>query len=169
MRRHLPHVRDPGHIQHIIFCTLGAYSGASPPKDHPDRLALADRLLDASPHGRILIGAAADAVADTLRRRAPEDYDLYAWCVMPNHVHVLAAPRKPLTLNLIVQAWKSVSARAINAHLGRRGSVWQADYFDRYMRDEGQLETTASYIEKNPVTAKLVTTPHEWRWSSAAR
>ncbi len=127
MRRRLPHIRDPGHFQHIVFCTRGAFIAALP--ETPDRVEIADRLLDESPHGRVLMGAAADAVADVLQRRGPEDYLLLAWCVMPNHVHALVRP--VIALDTLVGAWKSVSARAVNRVLGRAGPLWQSNYFDR--------------------------------------
>lgn len=168
MRRRLPHVRAPGPIQHVIFCTRGAFT-AHVDAHHPDRLGVADRALDASPAGRVLVAAAADAVADVLTARAYDQYALYAWCVMPNHVHVLMQARAPFTLDAIVQAWKSISARRVNRVLARTGPLWQANYFDRYMRDDEQPEATKRYIEMNPVVAKLCAAPHGWRWSSAWR
>ena len=47
------------------------------------------------------------------------------------------------------------------------GSVWAADYFDRYMRDDTHYQTTKLYIEMNPVTAGLCLTPEAWPFSSA--
>ena len=55
----------------------------------------------------------------------------------------------------------------INQRVRRRGAVWQANYFDRYMRDEEQLGATIAYIERNPVSAGLAERPPDWRWSSA--
>ncbi len=165
MRKRLPHVDAPGHVQHIVFCVRGAFTAALP--NAPDRIDVADRALDESQIGRILLGHAADAVLRVLLFGIPDQYRLHAWCVMPNHVHALVAPNPGIPAPLIVQRWKSISARAVNRLLDRDGALWQANYFDRYMRDEAQLTATAEYIERNPVVAGLVERPCDWRWSSA--
>ena len=51
--------------------------------------------------------------------------------------------------------------------IGRSGAFWHADYFDRYMRDEGHLARTLDYVENNPVRAGLIKIAGEWAWSSA--
>jgi hypothetical protein len=78
-----------------------------------------------------------------------ERYDLHAWCIMPNHVHVLLRPRSGASLCGILQSWKSYTAKKCNEILGRSGSFWQDDYFDRYMRDQADVEATAAYILNN--------------------
>jgi acetyl-CoA synthetase len=88
---------------------------------------------------------------------------------MPNHVHLLIRPRPESTLAEIVKRIKGVSARKINRHMGRGGSVWQADYFDRYIRDEDDFRRKLAYIEENPVKARLVSDATSWRFSSASR
>ena len=165
MHKRLPHVDAPGHIQHVVFCVRGAFAANLP--DTPDRIDVADRLLDESPAGRILIGAVADAVLDVLLFGEPDQYLLHAWCVMPNHVHVLVQANKDVLIREIVQRWKSVSGRNANRILSRAGAFWQANYFDRYMRNEEQLGATAAYIERNPVAAGFVARAADWRWSSA--
>lgn len=111
--------------------------------------------------------ACARIVAETLLHHDTDHYALQAWCVMPNHVHVLLATTKEHELSTIVRTWKTFSAKRINEHLGRVGSVWAKDYFDRYMRDERQFETAKRYIEMNPVAAGLCDTPETWPFSSA--
>ena len=49
------------------------------------------------------------------------------------------------------------------------GTFWEADYFDRYMRNEDHLMRTIEYIESNPVKAGLVKEAFDWPWSSASR
>jgi REP element-mobilizing transposase RayT len=94
-------------------------------------------------------------------------FDLHAWTVMPNHVHVLLTPKQGVPLAEILRALKGVSARRINDALGRRGQVWQEDYFDRFMRDGEHFERTRAYIQWNPVKAGLCRDPKHWAWSSA--
>lgn len=130
----------------------------------------ADRALD-SGHGSCLLrepGCAA-LVEEALLRADAERYRLLAWCVMPNHVHVLAEQIEGFPLGDIVQAWKSASAHEINRTLRRKGRLWRREYFDRFMRDDDHLPSTIAYVENNPVAAKLVAAPTDWMWSSAKR
>ena len=98
-------------------------------------------------------------------------YRLVAWCIMPNHVHVLIQPGHPLSG--IVQSWKSYTGRWALAHnaeleLGVPGqSLWMREYWDRYIRDETHLRQTIAYIHENPVKAGLCSSPQLWPWSSA--
>ncbi len=95
-------------------------------------------------------------------------YDLLAWCVMSNHIHVLAVPKPRHSLSDILQSWKSYTAHAANKILRREGQFWFPDYFDEFMRTTSQMEATILYIEFNPVTARLVSSPEQWKYSSAA-
>lgn len=100
-----------------------------------------------------------------------ERYHLHAWCIMPNHVHVLIEPLTDLAT--IIQAWKSFTARWVLARnaelrLGIPGkNLWMREYWDRYIRDENHYRKTADYIHQNPVKAGLCATPDAWPWSSA--
>jgi REP element-mobilizing transposase RayT len=98
-----------------------------------------------------------------------ERYRLHAWCVMPNHVHVLATPIAGHSLSAIIHGWKSFTARKINAMLGRAGKVWFEEYFDRKIRNDKHFEDAKYYIEQNPVKADLCGAAAEWRYSSASR
>jgi REP element-mobilizing transposase RayT len=102
----------------------------------------------------------AEVVASTLKHAARRDYDLLAWCVMPNHIHVLCKPFERVELAAIVRRWKSFSAMRINQVLGRKGSLWQREYFDRLIRSEDELYRAADYIRANPIRAGL----QDWRW-----
>ncbi len=114
----------------------------------------------------------ANKVQDTLLTFDGSRYRLIAWCIMPNHVHVLIEPL--IGLGKIVQSWKSYTARwAIKHHaelgLGVPGtSFWMREYWDRYIRNEQHLQAVIEYIHQNPVKARLCSRPEEWRWSSAS-
>ena len=89
------------------------------------------------------------------------DYRLLAWVIMPNHVHLLVEIwQKPMTE--LLQNWKGYTARRVNRVLGRRGKLWQDDYWDRYIRNETHYRKVVHYIEWNPVKAGLVRTPEQW-------
>jgi len=108
----------------------------------------------------------ARVVQDNLWFHDGGSYRLLAWCVMPNHVHVLAEMAKPLAV--VLKNWKSYTGSQANKLLGTIGETfWQADYFDRYIRDEEHFRRVVRYIENNPVKAGLVRELAEWPWSSA--
>jgi len=120
---------------------------------------------------------AAEIVVNGWKHFNGERYDLIAWVVMPNHVHVLIRLYEGQLLGKVVQSWKSYTGRKISAlKLYRAGarcsqggkSFWMREYWDRYIRDEEHLANTIDYIHNNPVKAGLVKHPEEWKWSSAA-
>ena len=89
-----------------------------------------------------------------------ERYELGDFVVMPNHVHVLFRPLARNRIEEILHSWKSFTAKEINRHLGRSGSVWQEDYWDRLIRSERHLSACQRYIESNPAKANLP--PSDW-------
>jgi REP element-mobilizing transposase RayT len=93
-------------------------------------------------------------------------YQLRAWCIMPNHVHVLFEVGS-VPMWKIVRDWKAHTGRLANQLLGQSGSFWADDYFDTFMRDAEHENRTVRYIENNPTKAKLVLKPEDWVWSSA--
>ncbi len=99
--------------------------------------------------------ALAQIVADALRHFDGERYDLVAWVVMPNHVHVLLTPRPGFALGRILHSWKSFSAHEINKQTGRQGDVWQHETYDHIVRDPDSLWHFAKYIVDNPRQAGL--------------
>ncbi len=94
-------------------------------------------------------------------------YRVHAWVVMPNHVHVLLTLCEGEALGKIVHAWKSYTATQSNRLLGRTGSFWQREYFDRCVRDERHYGRAMVYIEGNPVAAGLCVEAATWPFSSA--
>jgi REP element-mobilizing transposase RayT len=94
-------------------------------------------------------------------------YRLLAWCIMPNHVHVLIETQVGFPLDDFVHSWKSFTSHKANALLMRRGEFWQRDYHDRYVRNAEHYEQVVAYIEENPVKAGLAKVKIDWPWSSA--
>ncbi|MHB8634967.1 MAG: transposase [Fimbriimonadaceae bacterium] len=124
-----------------------------------------DELLDAGSGSCILRDpAAASLVATPLLHRNGLDYDLNACVVMPNHVHVLVRLHAEPRLPQIVQAWKSISSRALAKACGERQPIWQVEYWDRIIRDAAHFSRVRAYVLGNPCAAKL--RPGEfWAWS----
>ena len=109
----------------------------------------------------------AQIVKDTLFYYDGKKYKIIAWCIMPNHVHILIEVFNGFSLSEIVHCWKSYSANQINKLLNRTGQVWMMEYFDRYIRDYEHFDKVVNYIHNNPVKAGLVKNPAEYCWSSA--
>ena len=112
--------------------------------------------LDAG-HGSCLLREprAAEIVANALKHFDGERYDLGAWVVMPNHVHVIVKPRPGHQLSEILHSWKRFTAREINRLRGSEGQLWQHESYDHIVRGEESLHRIREYIERNPVSAGL--------------
>ena len=131
---------------------------------------LDDRALDRAATGprSLLDPRIADIVARALQYGESDKrfYNLYAWVVMPNHVHAVFEPLVPLSE--IMQWLKGRTAAYANRVLGRTGvAFWQIEWYDRWIRSAKELGCVMDYVERNPMTAGLVDSPDQWRWSSA--
>jgi REP element-mobilizing transposase RayT len=102
----------------------------------------------------------AGLVAEALAHFDGKRYRIFAWCVMPNHVHVVFQPVHGHTLPAILHSWKSYSAKMANRILNRSGEFWQHEYYDHLVRDEEDLRRVVRYVLENPQKAGLL----EWRW-----
>jgi REP element-mobilizing transposase RayT len=166
-RGYLPHADAPGMHQHVIFNLADALRGVTIIGEGDAHRQAFDDALDRGLGGCLLARPeCAASVQNELLRLDGERYRLLAWCVMPNHVHVVID--QMLDLPGTVRRWKSWMAKEINTITGRSGAVWQKEYFDRFARDEHHLATMIDYVEQNPVVAGLVTSSVDWPWSSAS-
>ena len=91
---------------------------------------------------------------------------IWSYCLMPNHVHLIAVPATEDGLRKGIGETHRRYTRNINFQKGWKGHLWQGR-FSSYPMDEGHLLATARYIELNPVRAKLVKKPEDYKWSSA--
>ena len=110
----------------------------------------------------------ARVVVDTLQygESVRQFYELHAWVIMANHVHVIFQPRAELSA--IMRWLKGRTARQANRILGRTGmKFWQDESFDHWIRTKEELWDLIAYVENNPVKAGLVAEACQWRWSSA--
>ncbi|MFM8887680.1 MAG: transposase, partial [Chthoniobacterales bacterium] len=110
--------------------------------------ARTQQLLDAG-HGscRLAKPGIRSIVDDSLRHFDGQRYELGRFAIAANHVHVLVRPLPGHELSQIVQAWKSYTARRINAALGRKGPVWQKESYDHIVRNASALWHIERYIE----------------------
>lgn len=112
----------------------------------------------------------ASIVSNSLQARDGQEYDLTAFTIMPNHVHVVLSPMcmeegEYVSLIRIMHGLKRKTAFDANYVLGRHGAFWQSESYDHYVRDDGELERIVRYVLNNPVKAGLVESWDEWPWT----
>lgn len=103
-----------------------------------------------------------DLAAEAFRDAGVE---VWAYCLMPNHVHLIAAPRHPGALAQAVGDTHRRYTQRINSREGWSGFLWQGR-FGSFPMDEDYLLTCARYVVHNPVRAGIVARAAEWPWSS---
>ena len=142
--RHLPHWELPGATYHIIF-TL---------KDRTTCNLCQDDI--------------APIILNTLEFYANKRYFLYDHTVMPDHVHIILKPIEKEgivePLGNIIGDIKKYTARKINEALGRKGSLWLDESYDRIIRDVEEYRKIAKYIFENAVRAGLIDSGENWKW-----
>ncbi len=104
-----------------------------------------------------------DTLATAAKRHACA---VHAYVLMPNHVHLLVTPRRPASVSKLMQSLGGRYVRYVNATHGRTGTLWEGRYRASLVDGERYLLACLRYIELNPVRAKMVTGPAEYRWSS---
>lgn len=108
----------------------------------------------------------AQIVMNSLFFHEKVDYDLIAFTIMPNHVHLVVRYKnaeKPFYE--IMKSIKLYSARHANALLGRRGAFWQPESYDHVIRDDREFQNVIKYVLNNLVKAKLVEHWKDWKYS----
>jgi len=142
-RRNLPHVQKDARSHFLTFCT----------------------------HHRAILPEWARAITlECCVHEHDAKIDLHAVVVMPDHVHLIFTPLidyqrlEVVALAQITKSIKGASAHLINRRLGRTGTVWQIESFDRVLRSSEQLDAKIAYLRANPVRRGLVSLPEEWPW-----
>jgi putative transposase len=93
------------------------------------------------------------------------DVEVWAWCLMPNHVHLVLVPSDADGLRRALAAVHRRYAGIIHARRQRSGHFWQGR-FGAVAMDEDHLAAAMRYVSLNPVRARLVARAQDWRWSS---
>ncbi len=112
-----------------------------------------DNYLDNSTNGAYLNGKIVDIIKDLLFKFDKEYYDLIAFAIMPNHIHIVILPKKKLSV--IMKMLKGNSSIQINKILNKKGVFWAREYYDKVIRDEKQFYNTIEYVLNNPFKANL--------------
>jgi putative transposase len=132
-----------------------------------------DAILDSANHGEMYLADSevAKIVADKIYQYDKQYYDLLAFCIMPNHVHILfdlylQSAKIPIQEEVtdknykqiydIMQLIKGGSAYECNKVLNRSGRLWQVESYDRFVRNTKELHNIVLYIVNNPIKAGLV-------------
>ncbi len=136
----------PGHLYHLVKCLD---TGLRRQVDLTDP-AYAEIIINALFHQRDRNGCR-----------------LFAFVVMPDHVHWLLALPETGTLTNLARILFNWCAIQINRQLGRKGSLWQDGYYDHLVCENETLSGLIRYIEANPVRKELCLFSADWLWSSA--
>ena len=198
-RRHLPHVQPPGATVFVTFRLAGSVSTSALQRlsleagrygkaleaigDPEERRRWSyadmnrlfgkwDAVVDEASAGPSWLGRpeVAGLVADALQACAGREYDLHAFCIMPNHVHAVFTPLRAEkgtyhSLSSIMHSLKGGTARKANLVLGRSGAFWEHENYDHVVRDEAELGRIVTYVLENPVKAGLAHAREDWEWS----
>lgn len=198
-RRNLPHIQPPGASLFITFRLAGSIPVAmlqmldnereqmekriAKIADRAERYRLADQehrryfgkwdeaLDSAQGCPRWLQDERiADLVCNSLHHLDGQKYTLDAFCVMPNHVHLVCTPlardgEKYQAMGSIMHSLKRYTALHANELLARKGDFWQHESYDHVVRDEQEYNRIVMYVLNNPVKAGLVSRPKDWKWS----
>jgi putative transposase len=109
-----------------------------------------------------------DAREKLLRTAAAHGFALPAYCLMPDHVHLLAeGEREDSRLETFVRSWNTQTGFAWRRRHG--GPLWQVGYYDHVLRGDESVLAVARYVVLNPVRAGLVMAPEEWPWTGSTR
>ena len=92
--------------------------------------------------------------------------DIWAYCLMPNHVHLIVVPEHENSLSSLFRVVHRHYTQSINFREKWKGHLWQERYHS-FVMSESYLLATVRYTELNPVRARLCQNPQDWVWSSA--
>ena len=198
-RRHLPHTQPPGATFFITFRLANSLPPEVLEKLQEDRAAIEvaiskitdsdekrqrqeierkkwftkwDDALDQVQTGDFYLREpkVAATVANSIRFHDGKWFDVIAYCLMPNHVHLVITPfektaDQEYSLSEILHNIKRNSAKQSNKILGRTGDFWQHESYDHFIRDDAELERVVKYVLHNPVKAGLCSEWTDWQWS----
>ncbi len=119
-----------------------------------------------------------EIVANKIFEFDNKKYELICFCIMPNHAHLLIdtmnyspegieneGTTKDYYLTDVLRLLKGNTSRKCNLFLNKKGTFWQAESYDHFVRDRKELQRIINYILFNPVKANLCNKIDEWRWS----
>jgi putative transposase len=174
-RRRLPHLYVIGRPLFITFCLRGSLPESrrftAVDITSGEAFLAMDRLLDNARSGTTFLKqpAVAQIALDSIESGVRlGHYELHAFVIMSNHIHLLITPN--IDVSKLMRSLKSASAKRANEFLQRTGQpFWQEESYDRLVRSPEEFGSIRRYIESNPVAAGMVARPEDYAWSSAGR
>lgn len=132
-----------------------------------------EAILEKSDYGPkwLSLHAIATMVIDALHYFDSKRYDLIAYCLMSNHIHIVFTlntyedGRSGFYLQQVMHSLKSYTANKCNELLDRSGSFWDHESYDRLVRDRSELYRIVQYTLQNPVKAGLCNRWQDWKWT----
>jgi REP-associated tyrosine transposase len=106
-----------------------------------------------------------DCIVAAIRHFDGPRYAMHAYVVMNDHVHVLVQPAGDHRLEDMLRSWKSFTANQLRQVFGRRGAVWQDEYFDRVIRTGTEYDQKRDYIIGNPRKRWPDVEAYRWCWA----
>ena len=198
-KRRLPHIQPPGATLFLTFRLANSLpqvvleaildqaskaemelSKLSSAQESDRQVALAhkrlfgiwDKALDTLQTGPFYLRnpQVATMVSESLFHQDGHFYTLDAFCIMPNHVHLVCKPlikegNSYYAISTIMHSIKRYTARQANLVLGREGPFWQHESYDHVVRDDIEWQRIIAYVVNNPVKAGLVTDWKDWKYS----
>jgi len=92
--------------------------------------------------------------------------DIFAYCLMPNHFHIVVRPCQANYLSKWMQWLMTSHVRRYHRHYKTTGHIWQGRFKSFVIQKDEHLLTVLRYVERNPVRARLVFSARDWLWSS---
>jgi len=90
----------------------------------------------------------------------------FAYCLMPNHFHMVLMPDRGDQLSKMMQWMMTSHVRRYHRHYGTSGHIWQGRYKSFLIQKDNHLLMVLRYVESNPLRAGLVNSAKDWLWSS---
>jgi putative transposase len=151
----LPHIDLLGYYQFVTFRTYESLDEfmhkfcLSPALSNKEKQLKIDEYLDTSSNGAYLQDEVLEWLFEFLLHQDKKLYELVAFAIMNNHVHILFKSLQ--SLSKVMQRIKGVSAKRINELLSKNGKFWADDYYDKAIRDERHFWVVYEYIKNNPL------------------
>jgi putative transposase len=106
-------------------------------------------------------------VSKILEHRERGSYLLHEFVLMPDHLHLILTPTESVSLEKAIQLIKGGSSHEIHRVRGNKMPIWQPGFHESRVVDWADFKKKAAYIHFNPVAAKLVESPGNWKYNSA--
>ena len=154
----LPHLDMIGYYQFITFRTYDSLDDfilkiREQKINNSKKEYKIDKYLDSSNKGCYLNGEVLEYLKEYLISKDRVLYDLVAFCIMPNHIHMLF--KQKIELPKIMKQIKGATANKINKMLNKSGRFWEKNYYDKVIRDEKHFAVVYDYIKSNPIKVGL--------------